>query len=118
MRAEKNPTKDRDTDAGARPPMRVVVCVNKMPGPGGKCCGQAGGPAIAEALRTGVGARGIRAEITEIVCLGKCADGPNLRIVGGEFHQHLRPDDVPRLLDLLEDRAGKCKPTTALYPGA
>lgn len=96
--------------------LRVVVCVNMMRGPRGKCCGQSGAPEIADALEKGIRARNINAHIERIVCLGKCNDGPNVRIVGGEFRQNLSLADVPTLLDEFERRGGTAG--AMLYPGA
>lgn len=98
-------------------PMRLVVCVNMMRGPRGKCCGLSGSPEIADALEAGIRQRGIKAEIERIVCLGKCNDGPNLKIVGGGFRQHLTLDDVPALLDEFAEQAG-VGDSPMLYPGA
>lgn len=98
--------------------LRVVVCVNRMRGPSGRCCGLSGAPEIAEALEAGVRDRALKVDIERIVCLGKCADGPNLRIVGGEFKNHLSMDDVPNLLDEFEQLAGRDDRGAFLYPGA
>lgn len=98
--------------------MRVVVCVNRMRGPRGKCCGLSGSLEIAEALESGARTRGLNVAIERIVCLGKCDDGPNLRIVGGEFRQNLTLDDVPSLLEEFEKRSGRIDGSTLLYPGA
>ena len=98
--------------------MRVVVCVNRMRGPSGRCCGLSVGPEIAEALEAGVRDRGLKVDIDRIVCLGKCAEGPNLRIVGNEFKTGLSPDDVPDLLDEFERRAGRDDQNALLYPRA
>ena len=98
--------------------LRVVVCVNRIRGPSGKCCGLSGAPEIAEALEAGVRDRKLKVDIERIVCLGKCAEGPNLRIVGGEFKHRLSLDDVPDLLDEFERRAGRLESGALLYPGA
>ena len=98
--------------------LRVVVCVNKMRGPRGKCCGLSGSPEIAVALESGARTRQLKVDVETIVCFGKCDDGPNLRIVGGEFRQHLTMEDVPSLLDEFERRAGRIENRTMLYPGA
>lgn len=97
---------------------RVVVCVNKMRGPRGKCCGLSGSPEIAAALERGVRTRRLKVDVETIVCFGKCDDGPNLRIVGGEFRQNLTLEDVPSLLDEFECRAGRIENHSMLYPGA
>ena len=98
--------------------MAVVVCVNQMRGPRGKCCGQNGSLKIADRLEAGVRERGINVRVDRIVCLGKCDVGPNLRFVGGEFRHDLTLDDVPRLLDEFEKIAGKSDKKELLYPGA
>jgi len=104
--------------AAAEEAVRVVVCVNMMRGPRGKCCGLSGSPEIADALEKGIQERRLNVRIERIVCLGKCNDGPNLRYVGGEFRQNLSLDDVPTLLEEFEQRAGKNDAGAMLYPGA
>ena len=86
--------------------LRVVVCVNKMRGPHGKCCGLSGSPEIAAAPKSGVQIQQLNVDVETIVCFGKWEDGPNLRIVGAEFRQHLTLEDVPSLLEEFESRAG------------
>lgn len=96
----------------------VVVCVNRMRGPRGKCCGQNGSLQIAAALEAGIRDRGLDVELERIVCLGKCDVGPNLKFVGGDFRHDLTLGDVPRLLDEFEEIAGTCDEKEMLYPGA
>ena len=111
------PDQRRMTDETAER-LRVVVCVNKMRGPRGKCCGLSGSPEIGAALESGVQTRQLNVDVETIVCFGKCGDGPNLRIVGAEFRQHLTLEDVPSLLDEFESRAGRIENGALLYPGA
>ena len=98
--------------------IRVVVCVNIMRGPRGKCCGLSGSPEIADTLEKGVLERSLAVRIERIVCLDKCNDGPKLRFVGSEFRQNLSMDDVPTLLDEFEERPGKNDAGAMLYPSA
>jgi len=96
----------------------VVDCFNCTRGPSGRCSGLNGGPKIAEALEAGVRDCGLKVDIYQIVCLGKCAEGSNLCIVNNEFETGLSPDDVPDLLDELDRRASRDDQNALLYPGA
>jgi len=58
------------------------------------------------APKSGVQIQQLNVDVEIIVCFGKCEDGPNLRIVGAEFRQHLTLEDVPSLLEEFESRAG------------
>ena len=96
----------------------MVDCFNRIRGPSGRCSGLNGGPKIAEALEAGVRDCGLKVDIDQIVCLGKCAEGSNLCIVNNEFEIGLSPDDTPALLDELDRRAGRDDQNALLYRGA
>ncbi|XP_039154827.1 diacylglycerol O-acyltransferase 3-like [Eucalyptus grandis] len=50
---------------------RIEVCM-------GKKCGNSGGPALLEAFKNAVGV--VEGAVVECKCLGKCRDGPNVRV--------------------------------------
>ena len=97
--------------------MRVVVCANRMPGPSGRCYGLSGGPEIAEAFEASIRCHGFKVDVDRMVCFGKCAERPNLHIVGKVFNTGLSPDDVPDLIDEFDRRAGRDNQNALLYPG-
>ena len=98
--------------------MRVVVCVNRMPGPIGRCDGLRGESKIAEALEASIRYCGFKVDVDRMACLGKCAEGPNLRIAGNEFMTSLSTDDIPDLPNEFERCAGRDDQNALLYPGA
>lgn len=72
-------------------------------------------------------ARNLNVDIERIVCLNKCFDGPNMRIVGGEIFSEVSESDVGEILDRLEGLAGKAPADAAsiedkddkiVFPGA
>ena len=87
-------------------------------GPSGRCCGLNGGQEIAGALEAGIRDCSLKVDTSQIVCLGKCSDGPNLVIVGKEFKTGLSPDDAPDLLDEFDRSAGRDDQNALLYPRA
>ena len=83
--------------------LEILVCVNRRANPWQPSCAARGGEAIAEALEAAVAARSLPVTITRIHCLGRCDHGPNLRIApAGPFHHHVRPEDLPGILEDLD----------------
>lgn len=77
----------------------VTVCINRRVVPGSPSCGARGGVEIAAALRAAVAERGLPITVETFYCLGRCAQGPNLKLSpGGEFLHEAHLEDLPRLL--------------------
>ena len=63
---------------------RIEVCM-------GKKCGKSGGPALLEEFERVVGVEGA---VVGCKCLGKCKDGPNVRVLNGVDGSHAEGVDV------------------------
>ena len=105
------------------PRIKLLVCVNNIARPEKGCCGQRGSVALAAAITAEVAARGVDAVVEEIVCLNNCHRGPSMRIApGGRFFFRVDAEQVPAIVDALEDLAGVRETTSAkddpmLFPG-
>lgn len=91
-----------------------AICVNRRLGADKPSCALRGSELIADALEAGVRERGMAVTIERIVCFGLCRDGPNGRLVpGGKFHKGIKQDDIPALLDEIEQECGSIVPENA-----
>lgn len=43
--------------------------------------------------------------VKESVCMGHCANGPNVKIIGGDFYHHVEPEQIDTILDDAEKLA-------------
>jgi len=83
---------------------KVVVCVNYRANPQQPSCAARGGERIADLIERGIAAENIGIMLERFKCLGRCDEGPNLRMApGGEFCSGVRPEDVPALLEKIRD---------------
>ena len=107
--------------------IRFAVCVNMVRGVNRPCCGGRGSLELLKLVEDGVRARNLNVDIERIVCLNKCFDGPNMRIVGGEIFSEVSESDVGEILDRLEGLVGKAPADAAsiedkdgkiVFPGA
>ncbi len=81
-------------------PEELLICVNQRPR--SVSCGGRDSAVIATAIEVGIAERGLDIEVLRIHCLGRCELGPNLRLIGKEFHHRVRLEEVDVLLDELE----------------
>ena len=96
------------------PRYKLLVCVNNIARPDKGCCGQRGSVALAKTIAREVAARGVNAAVEEIVCLGNCHRGPSMRIApGGRFFFRVNSDQLPAIVDALEQVAGVRETTGA-----
>jgi len=77
----------------------VFVCINKRAG-GAACMGH--GVSIYRALRQRAVERGDVVKVTTSVCMGYCGEGPNVKILGGDFFNGVTPEDFDKILDAAE----------------
>lgn len=78
----------------------VTVCINRRASPDTPSCGARGGEEIAAALQAAVAERGLPISVEIFRCLGRCEQGPNLKLSpGGEFLHDVHLEDLPQLLD-------------------
>jgi|GEM_PF-7128978 len=92
------------TEEGAG--VRFAVCVNMVRGVNRPCCGGSGSLDLLALVEEGVRNRSLNVDIEKIVCLNKCLEGPNMRIVGGEIFSEVEEEDIPKILDRLEALGG------------
>lgn len=83
---------------------RFIVCVNTRVS-GKPACGDSGSAELAERLEREIARRGLTAEVERAGCLGRCAQGPNMRIApAGAFFHHVSANDIGAMVDALEQR--------------
>ncbi len=78
----------------------VFVCDQRKP-EGAPCCSARGSPAVLEALRREVAARGLLDSVAVTTCgsLGLCENGPNMVVYPeGVWYSHVTPADVPEIV--------------------
>ena len=66
--------------------VRLVVCINRRLGSGQRSCAGSGSLALIERIEAMIEEQGIEAPVVRRVCLGRCEQGPTMRIApGGPF---------------------------------
>lgn len=81
------------------PNKRLVVCVNERLGPGQESCAGSGSLMLLEKLRQLMQSTGTPYEVTEQVCLGRCAEGIVMRIApGGAFFTDVTEQDLRHII--------------------
>lgn len=75
----------------------IYVCTNLRMS-GASCAGR-GSHDVLGALRKCTRAQDGTVSVRETVCLGYCDQGPNVKVMGGEFYHEQSPDDAEALLD-------------------
>ena len=82
-----------------RPP-RLVVCVNQRLGAGQRSCAGSGSRELIELLKRGLHEAGLDVPIVERECLGRCEEGPAMRIApGGQFYTEVESDDLDKIVN-------------------
>ena len=89
-------------------PPTIIVCVNRRLGHGKPSCAGRGSEAIADALQAAAAGSGVA--VTRIKCFGRCAEGPNVRVLGGRFFRGATLDDVPAILAAAREEDGADAP--------
>lgn len=78
---------------------KVVVCINRRANTNQPSCGMRGGVKLADHLEAEITKRGLPIVLERFHCLGRCEDGPNLRLApGGNFHSGASLGDADQLL--------------------
>ncbi|MCB2101600.1 MAG: (2Fe-2S) ferredoxin domain-containing protein [Rhodobacterales bacterium] len=82
----------------------LLVCINRRPGAHRPSCGARGSERLADLLEDGLAARGVALPVERIRCLGRCDDGPTVRLSpGGDFFLGADTADLAALLDRVID---------------
>lgn len=89
--------------------IRLVVCVNERLGTGQRSCVASGNYDFIAEIRRLIEAEGLDIPIVERECLGKCEQGPVMRIApGGPFYTEINssrlPDIVAELRRMLDEQ--------------
>lgn len=83
---------------------KVIICNNFRSNPNQPSCSARGSQAITEAITDAINTHHLSLEIEHIKCLGKCADGPNVKLVPyGPFIQGVDSAQLPSLIKKIQD---------------
>ena len=83
--------------------VRLVVCVNERLGSGQPSCVGSGNLDYVADMRRLIAEAGLPVPIVERECLGRCAEGPVMRIApGGAFFTGIDAGVLPRIIAALE----------------
>ncbi len=94
---------------------RLRACVNFRAGDLLPSCGTVKAKELAAALEQAIEQRNLPLKFEKVHCMGRCHLGPTLKLLpGGPFLLGAQPEDVDRLLDMLE--AGDIDAATAAFP--
>ena len=89
---------------------KVIVCINHRANPAQPSCAARGSLSLADRLEQEITDRGWDIALERFACLGRCEDGPNLKLSpGGSFCSHITPGDLE---DLLQEIEQFCHATT------
>ncbi len=84
-------------------PVRLVVCINERLGSGQASCVGRGNLGYIARMRGLIAAAGLDVTVVERECLGRCQEGPVMRIApGGAFYTEIDESSLPRILADLE----------------
>jgi len=84
-------------------PVRLVVCVNQRLGAGQRSCAGSGSLALIERLERLIEERGLAVPVVRRECLGRCEQGPAMRIApGGPFFTEIDEAALALILAELE----------------
>ncbi|MEM7561846.1 MAG: (2Fe-2S) ferredoxin domain-containing protein [Pseudomonadota bacterium] len=84
-------------------PVRLIVCVNERLGTGQRSCVGSGSLDYIQILREEMAHQCPDIKIVERECLGKCEEGPVMRIApGGRFFTGIKEDDLPQIIEALK----------------
>ncbi|MEO5347462.1 MAG: (2Fe-2S) ferredoxin domain-containing protein [Magnetococcus sp. YQC-9] len=82
--------------------LSIIVCVKQRFG-SDVSCASGGGVELADRLEQELAQRGWSVPVKRLLCLGRCNEGPNIRIApGGPFFTRMRDDRLHEVLTALE----------------
>ena len=89
----------------AQRPLRLVICVNERLGAGQRSCAGSGSRLLLTELKQRLADAAIDVPIVERECLGRCAEGPAMRIApGGDFFTQVNDSTLETIVDLLRQQ--------------
>lgn len=77
----------------------IYVCTNLRMS-GSSCSGQ-GAKNVLKALQLQadrVAGEQVKVEVKISVCMGYCTEGPNVKVMGGKFYHHVKPEDADKIV--------------------
>ncbi len=78
---------------------QLIVCINHRANPAQPSCGARGSVLLADHLQQEIIRQEIPITLQRYACLGRCNDGPNLKLApGGEFISAVTMDQMERVL--------------------
>ena len=84
-------------------PVRLIVCVNERLGSGQRSCVGSGNLDYIADMRQLISDAGLPVSIVERACLGRCEQGPVMRIApGGDFFTDIDAASLPQILSALK----------------
>ena len=89
-------------------PVRLVVCINRRLGAGQRSCAGSGSLALIDELEAMIAAEGLDTPVVRRECLGRCEEGPAMRIApGGPFFTRIDESTLVHIMDELRDFVAK-----------
>jgi (2Fe-2S) ferredoxin len=83
--------------------VRLVVCINRRLGAGQRSCAGSGSLALIERIERLIDERGLAVPIVRRECLGRCEQGPTMRIApGGPFFTEIDEAALAVIVNELE----------------
>lgn len=87
----------------ARSPVRLVVCINRRLGTGQRSCVGSGNLEYIAEVKRLIELAGFDVPVVERECLGKCEQGPVMRIApGGQFYTEISQDSLEDIVTELQ----------------
>ncbi len=85
-------------------PVRIIVCINERLSVGQRSCVGSGNLDYIRDLRSMIATEGLEVTVVERECLGKCEQGPVMRIApGGRFFTEINESSLPLIITELKD---------------
>jgi len=84
--------------------VRLIVCINQRLGAGQPSCAGSGSLKLIERIENLIGERGLAVPVVRRECLGRCEQGPTMRIApGGPFFTEIDDAALAQILAELEN---------------
>lgn len=87
-------------DVTRRRPVRLIVCINERLGTGQRSCVGSGSLALIARIESMIADAGLDVPVVRRECLGRCEQGPVMRIApGGPFFTQIDDGELERVFD-------------------
>ena len=86
-----------------RKPVRLIVCVNQRLGTGQRSCVGSGSLGLIQSIEAMIADEGLEVPIIRRECLGRCEQGPTMRIApAGPFFTEIDEPKLPLIIARLK----------------